>query len=74
MKRIVTKKMIIQYSEKDRKIMEARKDFESLIKILKYESDSEPRAKAAEVLGKMGDKRAVETLIQALQDKDSSFV
>ncbi len=63
--------MILKFSQKDRTIIEARKDFESLIKTLKYDSDPESRAKAAEALGKMGNKRAVEPLIQALQDKES---
>ena len=51
--------------------MDANKDIEALIKTLKHSKDSETRAKAAEALEKIGDNRAVEPLIQALQDRDS---
>ncbi len=49
---------------------EANKDVEGLIKALKYK-DADVRWEAAMALGKIGDERAVEPLIQALrEDKD----
>jgi len=47
--------------------MKAKKDVEGLIKALNYERDHDVRMGAAEALGEIGDKRAVEPLIQALE-------
>jgi len=48
--------------------LEDRKDVEGLIKALRYENWN-VRVAAAEVLGKIGDTRAVEPLIQVLKDE-----
>jgi HEAT repeat protein len=50
--------------------MSERLDIEGLIKALGYEKDSDVRRKAANALGKIGDSRAVEPLIRALNDSD----
>ena len=50
--------------------MKAKKDVKGLIKALKYKKDVFVRREAAEVLGKIGDARAVEPLTKALKDKD----
>jgi len=47
--------------------MKVKKDVEGLIKALNYERDHDVRMGAAEALGEIGDKRAVEPLIQALK-------
>ncbi|MEM2135674.1 MAG: HEAT repeat domain-containing protein [Candidatus Jordarchaeaceae archaeon] len=52
--------------------MEKKKDIKSLINMLKYSRESELREKAAEALGKIGNTEAVESLIQALNDKDNN--
>ncbi|MBK5189981.1 MAG: HEAT repeat domain-containing protein [Methanosarcinales archaeon] len=44
-------------------------DVNSLIAVLKHEKDSHVRAKAVEALGKIGDARVVEPLMQALKDE-----
>jgi HEAT repeat protein len=50
--------------------MEKNKDVEGLMKALKHK-DTNVRERAAEALGKLGDARAVEPLIQALKkDED----
>ncbi|ODS35655.1 MAG: hypothetical protein A7316_03450 [Candidatus Altiarchaeales archaeon WOR_SM1_86-2] len=48
--------------------MESKKDVGGLIKALKYKSD-DIRVSAACALRKVGDKRAVKHLIQALHDE-----
>lgn len=45
-------------------------DVEGLTKILKYSKDKFARWEAAEALGKIGNKRAVEPLVEALKDGD----
>lgn len=52
------------------KKMEAKKDVGGLIKALSYWKDKNVRNDAATALGKIGDTRAVEPLIRALDDKD----
>ena len=49
--------------------LKARGGVKELIKALK-DSDADVRERAAEVLGKMGDGRAVKPLINALKDDD----
>ena len=53
--------------------MEAKRDVEGLIKVLPYEEYYVERAHAAHALGEIGDRRAVEPLIAALEDR-MSFV
>lgn len=48
----------------------AENNVNKLIKDLKYKYDSDIRSKAAVALGDLGDRRAVEPLIQALNDED----
>lgn len=50
--------------------LKKKKDVEGLLKALRYKEAS-VRAEAAESLGQIGDKRAVEPLIQALEDEDT---
>ena len=50
--------------------LKARKDIKGLIKALRYRKDEGVRQAAAEVLGKIGDPRAVEPLIAALKDAE----
>jgi len=57
--------------------MEAKRDVEGLIKALRYRRDKKDEYRhvaqaAAEALGKIGDVRAIEPLIAALKDIDSS--
>ena len=59
--------MVIKMEISDVKKMQANKDVEGLIKALK-DKDPMVRGDAAEVLGKIGDSRAVEPLIEALKD------
>jgi HEAT repeat protein len=56
--------------EKIIKIIEKLKHVNSLIKVLKYKRDPSVRRSAAKALGRIGDKRAVEPLIQALKDEN----
>jgi hypothetical protein len=51
--------------------MKARKDVKGLIKALGYREDAGVRRAAAQVLGELGDVRAVEPLIAVLEDKDA---
>ncbi len=46
-----------------------KQDVNNLINVLLYDRDWKVRRDAAEALGKIGDARAVEPLIQALKDK-----
>ena len=50
--------------------LKEKKDVESLIKALQYKGDLDVRSEAVEAVGKIGDKRAVEPLIQALNDEN----
>ena len=52
------------------KKLEAKQDVKGLIKALGYQKDYTVRGAAAEALGWIGDKRAVEPLIAALDDKN----
>ena len=49
--------------------LKARRNVEGLIKALGYKKDAKIRSGAAVVLGEIGDTRAIEPLIPALQDK-----
>ncbi|GAH57844.1 unnamed protein product [marine sediment metagenome] len=49
--------------------MEAKGDVKGLIKALKHK-DQDIRQRAVEALGKIGDARAVESLVQVLRDKN----
>ncbi len=51
--------------------MSEKLDVEGLIKALGYEKDCDVRRKAAKALGKIGDSRAVEPLMRAINDSDS---
>ena len=53
----------------DIKKMEKEKDVEGLIEALRHEDNYYVRIDAAKALGEIGDKRAVEPLIQALKDE-----
>ncbi|MFZ3058114.1 MAG: HEAT repeat domain-containing protein [Candidatus Methanoperedens sp.] len=50
-----------------------KRDVDGLIKALRYKKDSDVRMEAAEALGKIGDKRAVKPLIQALNNRPTGF-
>ena len=50
--------------------MKKKKDVQGLINALGYEKDNEIREAAARALGEIGDKRAVEALIDVLNDRD----
>lgn len=50
--------------------METKNDVEGLIKALDYQKDLHVRANAASALGRIGDARAVQSLITALNDKE----
>jgi len=50
-------------------LFKEKKDVKGLIKVLGTEIDWFARKKAAEALGNIGDKRAVEPLVQALKDE-----
>jgi len=52
----------------DVKKIEAKRDVKGLIKALRYEQDAKVRRDAARALGRIGDARAVEPLINALKD------
>ena len=52
--------------------LKARKDIKGLIKALRYRKDEGVRQAAAESLGKIKDRRAVEPLIAALKDESFS--
>jgi HEAT repeat protein len=52
--------------------LKARKDIKGLIKALRYRKDEGVRQAAAEALGKIKDRRAVEPLIAALKDESFS--
>jgi HEAT repeat protein len=54
------------------KSMEARRDIKGLARVLKYRRDSATRAKAARVLGVIGDTRSVVPLMRSLKDPDRS--
>jgi len=56
-------------SESDGKKLEAKKDVNDLIKTLKYKDSYYVRLRAVEALGKIGDARAVEPLIEVLKDE-----
>jgi HEAT repeat protein len=51
--------------------MSEKLDIEGLIKALAYEKDSYVRREVAKAVGKIGDSRAVEPLINALNDSES---
>jgi HEAT repeat protein len=50
--------------------LEANKDVKGLIKALDYKKDYNVRRRAVEALGKIGDPKAVDPLINALKDED----
>lgn len=50
--------------------LKAKIDVDGLIKALEYEKDRQVQCDAAKALGKIGDERAVEPLINALKNKD----
>lgn len=50
--------------------MKEKKDVQGLVKALGYEKDNGIRESAARALGEIGDKRAVEALIDVLNDRD----
>jgi HEAT repeat protein len=54
--------------------LKAKRDVRGLIKALGYQSDWSIRKQAAKVLGEIGDSRAVEPLIAALEDSTGSVV
>ena len=56
-------------SELEMHNLQENQDVEGLIKALDYKDDYEIRSKAAKALGDIGDKKAVEPLIQALRDE-----
>jgi len=51
--------------------LKEKRDLKGLIKALRYKRDGVVRQTAAEVLGEIGDARAVEPLLAALRDEDS---
>ena len=54
----------------DIKKLKKTKDLPKLIKLLSYKKDAAIRANAAAALGNLRDKRGIEPLIGALEDKD----
>jgi len=52
--------------------LKTEKNVQSLIKVLRYK-DKHIRLKALQVLGEIGDNRAIEPLTNVLKDKDSEF-
>ena len=52
--------------------LKAKIDVDGLIKALEYEKDRQVQCDAAKALGKIGDERAVEPLINALKNKDGN--
>jgi HEAT repeat protein len=63
--------MVFGFGTPDVQKMEEKEDVKGLIKALGYEKESDVRESAAEALGAIGDSRAVEPLIKALNDADS---
>ena len=50
--------------------MKANKDIDGLIDAVRYRRDWKTRMRAVDILGEIGDKRAVEPLIEALEDEN----
>jgi HEAT repeat protein len=63
--------MIFGFGAPNVQKMSEKLDIEGLIKALAYEKDSYVRREVAKAVGKIGDSRAVEPLINALNDSDS---
>jgi bilin biosynthesis protein len=63
--------MVFGFGTQDVQEMKEKRDVDELIKALGYKKDSGVRRDAAEALGEVGDSRAVEPLIRALNDEDS---
>jgi HEAT repeat protein len=62
--------MVFGFGTSDVQKMREKRDVKGLIKALGYEKDRDVREGAAEAIGKIGDPRAVEQLIKALNDSD----
>ncbi|MGA7075782.1 MAG: HEAT repeat domain-containing protein [Halobacteriota archaeon] len=63
--------MVFGFGTQDVQEMKEKRDVDGLIKALGYKKDSGVRRDAAEALGEVGDSRAVEPLVWALNDEDS---